>query len=134
MLIFVDSSAFTGLYNPDDVHADYALAISEQLKQGNHKLTTSSYIGSESLTGISQRAGKRRAVAFGEYIFGGSIPVVHIDKSLEQKSYKKFLTVTNKNISFVDCSCFVICDDLGITNVFTFDKHFAKQGFTLLKP
>lgn len=134
MSIFVDSSAWVALYHRDDSHAALAEKISKNLVRQHASLVTTNYIVAETLTVVSQRSGKQRAQEFGHFVFNGTIPIVRIDDILDRQAFKLFSSLPDKNVSFVDCTSFVLCQELGIKNIFGFDKHFAQQGFTLLKP
>ncbi|MEX1111997.1 MAG: PIN domain-containing protein [Candidatus Andersenbacteria bacterium] len=134
MSVFVDTSAFVALYYRHDAHAKSAKRVIEHLQQHNTPLVTSNYIIAESLTVISQRAGKKQAVSFGEYMVNDDFLTLRIGKSTEQRAFILFSELAQKDVSFVDCTSFILCKDLGITQVFSFDQHFAKQGFKLLKP
>jgi predicted nucleic acid-binding protein len=43
-----------------------------------------------------------------------------------------FLLENRRNLSFVDCSSFDTIQRLIIDKVFTFDGHFAEQGFAVI--
>lgn len=132
--IFIDTSAFVGIYNTDDAHAKNAALINKKIQQRNINLLTTNYVVAEALTVISQRAGKPQARSFGDYIFSGRLPILQIDEDLQQQSYDYFKTVKQKDVSYVDCTCFVVCKQLGIKQVFSFDNHFEKHGLKLLTP
>ena len=42
------------------------------------------------------------------------------------------LVVNHRKLSLVDCASFETMRRLGIQKVFTFDRHFADQGFQVL--
>ncbi len=133
--VFVDASALVALYYRADSHTKKADSISAQLAKQDTPLITTNHVVAEALTIVSQRAGKKHAVVLGNDVWhGGIMSVVHLDKATELGAFDLFATMRQKNVSFVDCSCFVLCEQLGIKQVFGFDKHFAKQGFKLLKP
>ena len=55
-----------------------------------------------------------------------------VDAELHEIGMATTLGAARKNLSFVDCSTFAAMRRLGIDTVFTFDKHFAEQGFDVL--
>lgn len=134
MIVFVDSSAWVALYHQNDTHTPIAQGISENLVLQHASLVTSNYIVAEALTIVSQRSGKQRAQELGNYLLNGAIPVIRIDEILEQQAFKVFSKLRDKDVSFIDCTCFVLCQTLGIQYIFGFDKHYEKQGFRLVKP
>ena len=38
----------------------------------------------------------------------------------------------DKGYSLTDCISMIVMEQMGITEVLTYDKHFAQEGFTLL--
>ena len=42
------------------------------------------------------------------------------------------LTAQRKKLSIVDCASFLIMREQGVSEAFTFDKHFGEQGFTVV--
>lgn len=134
MIVFADASAFIALYSVHDAHARAAQRISQNLARQKAMIITSNYIVAESLTVISQRLGKRQAVMIGKFLFSGTIPVMRIDENLDRQAFGLFSAMDRKDVSFVDCTCFVLCRELGIEHVFGFDRDFQQQGLKLLKP
>ncbi len=43
-----------------------------------------------------------------------------------------FLTAGRRALSLVDCASLVVMRRLGVEKAFTFDRHFAEQGFMLI--
>lgn len=131
--VFVDASAFVALNNETDAHAHVASRIAATLQEQQADLVTSNFVIAESLTIISQRTKRSQAVAFGLEVEDVAT-VIRINLAQEKAAFKRFTEIRQKDVSFIDCTCFVLCEELGIDEVFTFDKDFAKQGFKLLKP
>jgi predicted nucleic acid-binding protein len=58
--------------------------------------------------------------------------IVFIDKQLEKHTCNYFKTLENSEISFTDCTSFVVITRLNLDYVFTFDRHFKSQGFNVV--
>lgn len=130
--VFVDSSAFVALNNETDAHARAASQIAAHLADRHIQLITSNFVIAESLTIISQRTKRSQAVAFGLEVEDVTT-VIRITLQQEKDAFERFARIRQKDVSFIDCTCFVVCEELGIKDVFTFDTDFAKQGFKLIK-
>lgn len=133
MRVFADTSAFVPLYHEKDPHAQAALAVSQQMVERGDDVFTSNYVIAETLTVLSQRAGKAAALSFGQEVRNGDLVVIRVTEDVEGHAFERFRT-TQKDVSFVDCTSFVICENLGIRDVFAFDRHFTRYGFKLLEP
>ena len=57
------------------------------------------------------------------------IQVVWVDKLIEELAWRKFLQYDDKDVSMVDCTSFVVMEQLGVSTAFTFDRHFLQVGF-----
>ena len=55
-----------------------------------------------------------------------------VDESTHWEGTMGVLAAGSKKMSLVDCVSFDVIRRLGIKFVFTFDKHFKKQGFTCI--
>jgi uncharacterized protein len=128
--IFVDTSFFVSLYDEKDPNHNEALKLSSNLPE-EALLYTSSEMISESLTVISQKTSKKRSIDFYDDILPIELIIVDIDTF--NKSVDLFKKIKSKNVSFADCTSFVICRELDIDAVLTFDKHFKKQGIKIFQ-
>lgn len=133
MDVFVDASAFVALNNVGDAHARDSVQIFEKLQKQSAHLLTTNFVMAEALTVISLRAGRANAVDFGRTI-RKDVDVIRITEMEEGLAFERFANITQKDVSFVDCLSFVVCEQRDVKDVFTFDKDFAKQGFRLMKP
>ncbi|MGI9028081.1 MAG: type II toxin-antitoxin system VapC family toxin [Candidatus Saccharimonadales bacterium] len=121
--VFVDSNFLIGLYNASDTLHGKTSAINARLASSGARLYVSNYILLEVLTVLSQRIGRAEAIAVGNNIIdGGHIEVIHINEDMHALSWNIFQLVTNKNVSFVDCSILAVMQDSGIRHLLTFDK------------
>ena len=49
-----------------------------------------------------------------------------------QRSFELYRSRTDKTWSLVDCSSLLLCEHLGIQEVFTHDRHFTQAGLQIL--
>jgi predicted nucleic acid-binding protein len=80
---------------------------------------------------IQNRLGMAAVKAFEDNI----VPLLRIewvDESLHRAGVAAMLTANRRQLSLVDCLSFETVRRLNIDTVFTFDQHFAEQGFTCL--
>lgn len=131
MRVLVDASAFVALYYPQDPHAETALRVSRELAQAHGELYTSNYVFAEVLTVLSQRVRKAVALSFREKLRDGEVTVTRVTEDMEDEAFAVFAK-TQKDVSYVDCTCIVWCARLGITTIFSFDRHFSRCGLQLL--
>ncbi len=90
-----------------------------------------SYVLVEAFALIQHRLGIGAVRAFQETIVP-LLQVEWIDAPLHQRAVAALLTAGRRQLSLVDCASFEAMRSLGITTAFTFDRHFAEQGFSCL--
>ncbi len=92
-------------------------------------LLTSNYVVVETLAVLQRRYGMTAVRA----LYDELLPVVYvvwIDAPLHTQAVEQFLIANRYQLSLVDCTSFTLMRALGLRHVFTFDAHFAEQGFT----
>jgi|ETNmetMinimDraft_11_1059920.scaffolds.fasta_scaffold183199_2 predicted nucleic acid-binding protein len=131
--IYVDSSAFIGLYSRDDVHKPKADDKSKFLQEEHIPIVTSYGVLDETATVLSQRVSKAVACSFLEEVLAEDGPeLLELSSRIRDEAYGIFKQVGSKNISVVDCQIVALCGAHNIKTIFSFDKHFTKLGLTLL--
>ncbi len=133
MRIFVDTSAFLAIIDGDDRFHPLALRFWEQQLSGSAVLLTSNYVVLETTALIQNRLGLEAVSVFHEEM----LPVIYqewINPDLYQKAVMALLAARRRDVSLVDYTSFVLMRHLGIRTAFTFDRHFAEQGFETLPP
>jgi len=131
MRIFVDTSAFLAIIDGDDHFHPLALRFWEQQLSGSAVLLTSNYVVLETTALIQNRLGLEAVSVFHEEV----LPVIYqewINPDLHQKAVMALLAARRRDVSLVDYTSFVLMRHLGIRTAFTFDLHFAEQGFETL--
>lgn len=124
---FIDSSFFFAL-------VDKRNQVHPQVKKLIQKLppshVTSNYIFAESLSLITKRLGKDIGILFAKGLkTSATIDVVSLETSQEQKALETYTKYRDKDFDYIDATSFVLCQELGIQKVLTFDHHFAQMGF-----
>ncbi len=129
MKLFVDTAAWLALNDKNDQYHKKAMAKSLEIKAKKIKLITSEYILDESITLIRYRVSHQAAVIFGDSLFKSRIvKIVDITEGNRLKAWEIFKKYNDKELSFTDCTSFVLIKNLKLQKAFTFDKHFEQIG------
>ncbi len=133
MMAFVDTSAWIALNDKTDQYHNNAILKSQQIKKQKIELITSEYIFDESITLIRYRASHQSAVTFGDSLLNSNIVRI-IDVATEDRlmAWEMFKQYRDKELSFTDCTSFVLMKKLKLQKAFTFDRHFKLMGFEML--
>jgi len=129
--IFVDTSFFKSIIDPDDDFHQKADEISQKL--GKEVLVVSNFILDESYTLLRVRCGLDMVKKLREYLFSGNqeIKIVRVQVQDEAKAWEWFLNPW-KGLSYTDCTSFAVMKRLNLESVATFDKHFSQAGFKII--
>lgn len=131
-MIFVDTDGFVALALTQDSNHSRAIAISKGIKARNEHLVTSVFSYGETVTVISQKGGREKALQFIDMFLASGTVVVEADESLREDGILVYKNQTSKNVSFTDCANIVIMRREKIKEIFSFDKIYKKNGFSLL--
>lgn len=130
--LFVDTSAFIALAKTNDQNHEKAKAFFEELPSPIQAMT-SDYVLDETLTRLRDSLGAEKAVLFVEKIFESRLyQVQFIDLKIFKTSLEKMRKYTDKNLSFTDCTSFVLMQTRNLHTAFTFDDDFRKVGFEMV--
>lgn len=128
--VFADSYFYLALLNPRDgghVHAR------EEAKAFHGRIVTSHWVLAEVADAMCRAADRNRFVQFFNAITGSStLTIVAADASHLPRGMELYAKRPDKDGSLTDCISFVIMNELGLTEAFTADAHFAQAGFTQL--
>ena len=132
-MIFVDSGAFYARFDRRDQFHRRAVSAWRDLEQGNDRLYTSNFVLDELLTLLGRRVGYAFAAERGRSIYASrSLEIVRPDAPAEQQALEHFEKYADQRVSFTDCVSFVLTKQHGIRRAFSFDRHFALAGFSLV--
>ncbi|MDZ7586495.1 MAG: PIN domain-containing protein [Patescibacteria group bacterium] len=131
--MLIDSDALIGLRVSRDAHNREAIKILKVLKEMGESLVTSWQVVDETATKLSYFTTHKKANEFLDWVFKTNIKVVYVDDQLARKAVKKFKKQTSKRVSLTDCTNMVIAEEMGVKQIFSFDKHYEQNGLELLK-
>ena len=132
MTLFVDSSAWIGLFGERDKHHQPASRAFTSLSTQPQRLVTSDYIIDETLTHILITYGRHNALRFGRWVLSASfVDKIRIDADVWQGAWEMFQSYDDKQWAFTDCTSFVLMRQHNLHRAFAFDRHFEQAGFQL---
>jgi predicted nucleic acid-binding protein len=128
MSIFVDTSALYAVLDADDENHQRAKRAWTDLVEREERLVCNNYVLVETFALVQHRLGMEAVRTLQQDI----LPVLHVewvDESSHHAGGTAMLTAARRKLSLVDCVSFEVMRQLGIKTAFTFDPHFAEQGF-----
>jgi len=128
-MVFIDADAFIGLHVASDAHHDRARKIMADIKD---EIITSIEVVDEVATKLSLFTTRNKAVDFVNEILASKIRIEYVVSARIEKIAKLFARQKSKQVSFTDCANIIICRNLGIKRVFSFDKHYQQNGLESL--
>lgn len=134
-VVFLDSSYFKALIDEKDEFHFQAEDILTLLANTQSQLMTTNYIIDETATLLRVRCGLEVALKF-RRLLATSTPTIKLTRVIvadDAAAWKWFIKDWS-NLSFTDCVSFAVMKRLGLTHVATFDQHFQRAGFTIIKP
>ena len=130
-MIFVDTSAFLAILVADDLSHSPAVECWRTLLEEEKSLLTNNYVLVETLSILQKRLGLARAREFHEQLLP-FMTIEWVDGNQHEASLRFLFAANRRQLSLVDCSAFETMRRLRIEKVFTFDSHFAEQGFEII--
>lgn len=129
--IFLDTSGLFALLDSDDRFYNPACEIWERWNTQGVTLVTSNYVVLEASALVQRRLSMASLQVLHTHVL---VPtqIQWISEPVHQRAMTNLLTANRRQLSMVDCSSLVLMRDLNLRHVFTFDTHFAEQGFVCL--
>lgn len=136
--LFVDTSGWASFFvSNQSSHAPAVQALTQAV-QAKQTLVTSNYIMAELIALLQSplRIPRSRIFTIIDIIKTTSyLDIVHIDADLDTAAWNLCKSRPDKNWSLVDCTSFILMQQLNIQTALTTDHHFEQAGFTrLLNP
>jgi len=131
MTIFVDTSAFYAVLDRGDENHASARETWLRLLREQHTLFTSNYVLLETCALLQNRLGIPALRTFHEDV-APLLRVVWVTDGPHASGMEAVLAAGRKRLSIVDCIAFQVMRESAVDTAFSFDRHFAEQGFTVI--
>jgi len=128
MMTFVDTSAVMAAADAGDSDHAAARSLWVRLIGEGARLVSTNYVVVESMCLLQRRLGMEAVRAF----LSDVVPVLAIEwigQGTHQAAASAVAAAGRRDLSIVDCTSFEVMRQAGIERAFTFDRHFADQGF-----
>ncbi len=129
--IFLDTSGLFAILDSNDRYHRSACENWERWNTQELILLTSNYVVLETNALAQRQLGMLALQVLHSYLLL-PVQIQWLSKTLHQTAVTNLITANRRQLSLVDCSSFVLMRELGLRHVFTFDQHFAEQGFTCM--
>jgi len=131
--LFVDTSGWIALYDPNDTDHWLASEFWESLAKEPVRLYTTHYVLDETYTLLRRRAGLHAAIVLHDLVEESKVvQILEVDVAIREAAWQLFTKYTDKVLSFTDCTSFAIMHPLKIQEAFALDDDFAQVGFVCL--
>jgi predicted nucleic acid-binding protein len=127
--VFVDTSALLALLVPTDINHARARRAFTSLAADEAQLITTSYTLVECYALIGRRLGLEALIRF-RADFAPLLNVAWIGSDEHEQGLDLLEESGSAKLSLVDTVSFVVARDHDVQDVFAFDPHFTKAGFT----
>ena len=131
--LFVDTPGWMAMADlADPMHAVTRQERDACLRDGG-LLVTTDYVLNETLTLIRSCLGRDAAVRWWEQINASArLQWEWIGPARAEEARRRFFEVDGGDLSFTDCTSFVVMEELRLRRVLTTDRNFALAGFEVL--
>src|SRR5918999_3678739 len=129
---FVDTSAYFALLDQDDANHAQALAISHRLIAEGWRLFTTSFVLAETHALLLNRLSQEIATRFLRDMEHSPTTLVWVTPADVERAKAIIYQYTDKDFSLTDATSFAVMERIRVPSSFTFDRHFAQYGFTVL--
>jgi uncharacterized protein len=130
---FLDTNGWLALLNATDTLHQKADAFWHEIVRSNSVIVLSDWIIAETGNGLARSNNKHRFVEAVTLIQSSNqSEVVFIDPVILDKSLTLFDQHQDKSWGLVDCTSFVLMNEMDISKALTSDRHYTQAGFTAL--
>jgi predicted nucleic acid-binding protein len=131
--IFVNSSGWLALYNPNDPNHDAAVAVWNDLREQNVRFVVTDYVLDQVYTALKVFGSLQAAQALNVVLSNSSLVRFFMaDSVIFDRAWKVFTDDDHPEWTFTDCINYAVIQYLGLSEVITFDPTFTAPGLAIL--
>lgn len=134
--VFVDTQGWAEIFHQPALHHAQAEALLRQAHADQWELITSNLILSELVPLFRSRLFRlpqpHVLTIITQIRALPNVTVIHVDPLTDQQAWGLLYANPQQPWSHVDATSMVLMHQLGLTEVFTADRHFEQAGFTVL--
>lgn len=131
--IFVNTSGWLALYNPNDPNHAAAKNLWEGLRNQPIRLVTTDYVLDQTFTALKVFGSLHAAQAFNELVKNSMlIRLFMVDSVIFDRAWNVFIGDEQPHWTFTDCINYAVVQYLGVSEVFTFDPGFSAPGMVTI--
>jgi predicted nucleic acid-binding protein len=128
-LIFVNTSGWLALYNPNDPNHPAARMLWDDLRNQPVRFVTTDYVLDQVFTAMKFFGSLDAAQALNTVINNTSLLRFFMtDSVIFERAWKVFVSDEHPQFTFTDCINYAVIQYLGADEVFTFDRNFSAPG------
>jgi predicted nucleic acid-binding protein len=128
----VDTSAYFALLDADDANHAQACTIRDRLIAERWHLFTTSFVLAETHALLLNRLGQQIATRFLRDMEQSPTTLIWVTPRDVQRAKVIIYQYTDKDSSLTDATSFAVMERLRVPAAFTFDRHFAQYGLTVV--
>jgi uncharacterized protein len=128
----VDTSAYFALLDADDANHAQARTIRDRVIAEGWRLLTTSFVLAETHALLLNRLSQHIATRFLRDMDHSPTTVVWVTPRDVQRAKAIIYQYDDKDFSLTDATSFAVMERVRIPSAFTFDRHFAQYGLTVL--
>jgi predicted nucleic acid-binding protein len=129
--VFADTSALYALLVATDANHAAAAQVFHRLVRDQSSLLTTSYVLVELYALLGRRLGLHVVAAF-RSDFAPLLEVVWVEAATHERALDLLIARADRELSLVDAVSFVVLREQQVESVFAYDRHFGREGFSLL--
>ncbi|MCL2687063.1 MAG: PIN domain-containing protein [Methanobrevibacter sp.] len=130
-MIFLDANYLLSLYIETETEHNIALDIWDKIKHKELVISNSVILEIITIANIKIKLEKEMLEGIYNNLNSGRFKIVE-DVSFQNNSMKKLLNYLPQRIPLFDCLYMELMEQLGITKIATFDKHFNNKGIEII--